>query len=119
MPTCSREVEEVKDISDNTKVSILFFDQELQNKQHLYTFPTKRSQGETKMMTTLDNKEDTSDSEEDTTDSEMDTTDSEEDTTDSSSSDDGDDSSTSSDSFSVEVVTKYTQFSPRLEGSTK
>ena len=65
------------------------------------------------MMTTLDNKEDTSDSEEDTTDSE-------EDTTDSNSSDDGDNSSTSSsDSFSVEVVFKYTQFSPRLEGSTK
>ena len=126
MQTCSREVGEVKDISDNTKVSILFFDQELQNKQHLYTFPTKRSQDETKMMTTLDNKEDTSDSEEDTTDSEEDTsdseedtTDSEEDTTDSNSSDDGDDSSTSSDSFSVEVVFKYTQFSPRLEGSTK
>ena len=57
------------------------------------------------MMTTLDNKEDTSDSEEDTTDS--------------NSSDDGDDSSTSSDSFSVEVVFKYTQFSPCLGGSTK
>ena len=69
-------------------------------------------QDESKMMTTLDNKEDTSDSEEDTIDSE-------EDTTDSNSSDDGDNSFTSSDSSSIEVVFKYTQFSPRLEGSTK
>ena len=130
MPTCSREVGEVKDISDNTQVSILFFDQELFNSglkpKSTTPFATRPTQDETKMMATLDNKEDTSDneedtsdSEEDTTDIEEDTTDSEEDTTDSNSSNDGDDSSTSSDSFSVEVVFKYTQFSPRLEGSTK
>ena len=31
MPTCSRKLGEVKDISDNTKVSIMFFNRELLN----------------------------------------------------------------------------------------